>query len=54
MGMPDTLENRARFLSSIPLGRFCEPDDVAQAALYLATADFITGVELPVDGGRVI
>ena len=54
MGMPDTLENRARFLSSIPLGRFCEPDDVAQAAVYLATADFITGVELPVDGGRVI
>ncbi len=54
MGMPDTPENRARFLSSIPLGRFCEPNDVAQAALYLATADFITGVELPVDGGRVI
>lgn len=54
MGMPDTPENRAKFLSSIPLGRFCEPRDVADAAAYLATADFITGVELPVDGGRVI
>lgn len=54
MGMPDTPENRARFLSSIPLGRFCEADDVAEAALYLATAEFITGVELPVDGGRTI
>lgn len=54
MGMPDTPDNRAKFLGSIPLGRFCEPDDVAQAALYLATSDYITGVELPVDGGRTI
>nr|WP_316628842.1 SDR family oxidoreductase [uncultured Brevundimonas sp.] len=54
MGMADTPENRARFLGSIPLGRFCEPEDVAQAALYLATADYITGVELPVDGGRTV
>ncbi|HEX7743107.1 MAG TPA: SDR family oxidoreductase [Sphingobium sp.] len=54
MGMPDTPENRAKFLASIPLGRLCEPKDVADAAAYLASADFITGVELPVDGGRVI
>lgn len=54
MGMPDTPENRAKFLGGIPLGRFCEPEDVAQAALYLAAADYITGVELPVDGGRTI
>ena len=54
MGMPDTPENRGKFMGTIPLGRFCEADDVAQAALYLATADFITGVELPVDGGRTI
>jgi 3-oxoacyl-[acyl-carrier protein] reductase len=50
----DTPENRKKFLSVIPLGRFCKPQDVADAALYLATADFITGVELPVDGGRCI
>ncbi len=54
MGMPDTPDNRAKFLASIPLGRFCEPDDVADAAMYLAQSEFITGVELPVDGGRTI
>ncbi|MGO1305716.1 MAG: SDR family oxidoreductase, partial [Sphingomonas parapaucimobilis] len=54
MGAPDTPENRAKFLGSIPLGRLCEPEDVADAAVYLATADFITGVALPVDGGRTI
>jgi 3-oxoacyl-[acyl-carrier protein] reductase len=54
MGMPDTPENRAKFLGSIPLGRFCLPEDVADAALYLAGAEFLTGVELPVDGGRTI
>ena len=56
MGMPDTPENRAKFVSTIPLGRFCQPSDVAAAALYLASdaAEFITGVEFPVDGGRTI
>jgi 3-oxoacyl-[acyl-carrier protein] reductase len=54
MGMPDTPENRAKFLASIPLGRLCLPEDVAEAALYLAGAQFLTGVELPVDGGRTI
>lgn len=56
MGMPDTPENRAKFLSSIPLGRLCEPEDMANAALYLASdeANFITGVILEVDGGRTI
>ncbi|KAA0890881.1 glucose 1-dehydrogenase [Pusillimonas sp. ANT_WB101] len=56
MGLPDTPENRAKFQSTIPMGRFCQPSDVAAAALYLASdaAEFITGVELPVDGGRTI
>jgi 3-oxoacyl-[acyl-carrier protein] reductase len=36
MGMPDTPENRARFLSTIPLGRLCEPKDMAAAAVFLA------------------
>lgn len=56
MGMPDTPENRAKFLQSIPLGRLCEPEDMASAALYLASdeAEFITGVILEVDGGRTI
>lgn len=54
MGVPDTPENRRKFLETIPLGRLSEPRDVAEAAVYLATADFITGVELPVDGGRTV
>lgn len=54
MGVPDTPENRARFLATIPLGRYSRGSDVAGAALYLASdaAEFITGVEFPVDGGR--
>lgn len=56
MGMPDTPENRQRFLARIPLGRFTQPQDVAHAALYLASdeAQFLTGVCLDVDGGRNI
>lgn len=56
LGGPDTPENRARIVAGIPLGRMSTPHDVAQACLYLASdaAAFITGVELPVDGGRTI
>jgi 3-oxoacyl-[acyl-carrier protein] reductase len=56
MGMPDTPENRARFLSTIPLGRLCEPKDMAAAAVFLATdaAEFLTGLEMPIDGGRTV
>ena len=56
MGMPDTPENRKKFVSTIPLGRLSTPLDIARAALYLASddAEFITGVEFPVDGGRTV
>lgn len=56
MGMANTDENRAKFTGSIPLGRLATPMDIAKAALYLASdlADFITGIELPVDGGRAV
>jgi 3-oxoacyl-[acyl-carrier protein] reductase len=56
MGAPDTPENRARFIATIPLGRMSRPRDVANACLYLASdeAEFITGVVLEVDGGRTI
>lgn len=56
MGLPDTPENRAKFMATIPAGRFCEPKDVAAAAVFLASdaAAFLTGLELPVDGGRTI
>ena len=54
MGMPDTPENRQRFLARIPLGRFTRPDDVAGAAVFLASDDasFLTGSCIDVDGGR--
>lgn len=56
MGVPDTPENRARFIATIPLGRLSVPQDVARAAVFLASeeADFITGIEFPVDGGRTV
>jgi 3-oxoacyl-[acyl-carrier protein] reductase len=56
MGVPDTPENRAKFIATIPLGRMSRPRDVANACLYLASdeAEFITGVVLEVDGGRTI
>ena len=56
MGVPDTPENRARFVATIPLGRMSRPSDIATVALFLATdeAAFLTGVELPVDGGRTV
>jgi 3-oxoacyl-[acyl-carrier protein] reductase len=56
LGAADTPEARARIVAGIPLGRMSTPEDVAQATLYLASdaARFITGVELPVDGGRTI
>ena len=56
MGVPDTPENRARFIATIPLGRMSQPADIANAALYLASDEgaFITGVEFPVDGGRTV
>jgi 3-oxoacyl-[acyl-carrier protein] reductase len=56
MGIPDTPENRARFIATIPLGRMSRPDDIAKSCVYLASddAEFITGVVLPVDGGRTI
>jgi 3-oxoacyl-[acyl-carrier protein] reductase len=52
----DTPANRAKFEASIPIGRLSTPEDIANAALYLASdeANFITGVALEVDGGRCI
>jgi NAD(P)-dependent dehydrogenase (short-subunit alcohol dehydrogenase family) len=48
---PETI---ARIVSTIPMGRIGEADEIAKAALFLASDDssFITGIELFVDGGR--
>lgn len=54
-GVPDTPQGRAEFALGIPLRRMCEPNDIAMAAVYLASdeAAFVTGVNLPIDGGRL-
>jgi 3-oxoacyl-[acyl-carrier protein] reductase len=52
----DTPEMRAKFLSTIPLGRFSTPADLGNAACFLCSdeASMITGVAMEVDGGRCI
>jgi 3-oxoacyl-[acyl-carrier protein] reductase len=52
----DTPAIRAKFLASIPIGRFSTPEDIAAAACFLCSdeASMITGVALEVDGGRCI
>ncbi len=52
----DTPEVRAKFLSTIPIGRFSTPEDMGNAACYLCSdeASMITGACLEVDGGRCI
>ncbi|MBL4628358.1 MAG: SDR family oxidoreductase [Roseicyclus sp.] len=52
----DTPEIRAKFLSTIPLGRFSTPQDIGEASAFLCSdaASMITGVALEVDGGRCI
>lgn len=48
---PEQVERRA---AETVLGRVGSPDDVAEAVLYLAGADFVTGTSLVVDGGRLL
>ncbi|KEF54942.1 uncharacterized protein A1O9_09385 [Exophiala aquamarina CBS 119918] len=54
--LKDGEETRKKFGEVIPLNRFCRPGDVGSAVCFLASdeASFITGVQLPVDGGRSI
>jgi 3-oxoacyl-[acyl-carrier protein] reductase len=55
-GMEDTRENREKMTGVIPLGRMCDVSDVGNAAAFLASdeAEYITGAQLAVDGGRAI
>ncbi|MEL6647849.1 MAG: SDR family oxidoreductase [Pseudomonadota bacterium] len=52
----DTPEMREKFLSTIPLGRFSQPEDMGHAAVYLCSdeASMVTGVCMEIDGGRCI
>ncbi len=56
MGLPDTPENRAKFVATIPWGRMSEASDIANAALFLCedASEFVTGVVLEVDGARTV
>ena len=47
---------REKFIATVPLGRLAQPQDIANAALYLASTDaeFVTGNIVEVDGGRTI
>ncbi|KAL1411743.1 hypothetical protein Q8F55_002709 [Vanrija albida] len=49
-------DQHEKFTHNIPLGRLGKPQDIAEAVIWLSSprAQFITGVELPVDGGRHI
>ena len=50
-GMPGT-----RALHDLPMGRMGRPEEIAEGALYLASdqSSFVTGIELPIDGGRIV
>ena len=52
----DTPERRAQFLATIPLARFAQAEDIANASAYLCSdeASMVTGVAMEVDGGRCI
>ena len=56
LGRGDPEQARAAFGAGIPLGRLAEPGDIADASVFFASdaARFLTGVVLPVDGGRSI
>ncbi|MCF8229825.1 MAG: SDR family oxidoreductase [Bacteroidales bacterium] len=52
---PENREMKKKFLEKIPAGRFGEPHDVADLALFLASdaSDFINGLSIPLEGGRM-
>jgi 3-oxoacyl-[acyl-carrier protein] reductase len=56
IGGPATPETLAKFMATIPLGRMSRASDIAGACVYLASddAEFVTGVVLPIDGGRTV
>ncbi|GAB7363912.1 hypothetical protein MBLNU230_g4475t1 [Neophaeotheca triangularis] len=49
-------ENEKPFIATVPLGRGSTPADIGNACAFLASneAEFLTGIDLPVDGGRCV
>jgi len=56
VGVENTPENHAKFVSVVPLGRLTDPMDVANTALFMASDEgsFLTGLNMEVDGGKTI
>lgn len=56
LGHDESPEAWARMISPMPLGRLCQPQNVANATALLASDDasFVIGATLEVDGGRNI
>jgi 3-oxoacyl-[acyl-carrier protein] reductase len=54
IGAQDQAEGRQKFIATIPWGRLNRPEDLARAAVFLASSDaeMVTGTALEVDGGR--
>jgi 3-oxoacyl-[acyl-carrier protein] reductase len=54
IGAQDPVEGRQRFIATIPWGRLNQPEDLARAAVFLASSDaeMVTGTAFEVDGGR--
>jgi NAD(P)-dependent dehydrogenase (short-subunit alcohol dehydrogenase family) len=54
LGLPKEDAMASSILAAVPMKRFGQPDEIAKAVLFLASADasYITGVELNVDGGK--
>ena len=46
-----SMEDMAALVDEIPMGRLGQGDDVAKAVLYLEENDYVTGVDIPVNGG---
>jgi len=49
-----TPEIKQRIQDQVPLGRFGTPEDIAHAALFLASAPYVTGTTVVVDGGLMM
>jgi NAD(P)-dependent dehydrogenase (short-subunit alcohol dehydrogenase family) len=50
-----TTENKTGLISGVPMKRVAEPEEIAEAILFLASdkASYITGTSLAVDGGKL-
>lgn len=53
-GITRTEEQKTALLSTIPMGRMGEPDEIANLAIYLCSSSYMTGAVIPIDGGAVL